>query len=205
MTSEETNQKPQKSLLTKWVIGCSVVLVAAILIMAGVLFWMLQRSKDIGQYPKKYAQLYKHDNFVPPQDNVISEEDLQTYIEINRKIGAEVQKLTGETSFSFELHPDQTPEEMIKQLRYIRKIQVQAFKETNFSIKKYKWITRQIVICYGGELARKMNLMLRVFRTGEKELDIRNELENIPQQNLDLFEKYHQQIDKMTGILLLGV
>jgi len=46
--------------------------------------------------------------------------------------------------------------------------------------------------------------MLRVFRTGE-ELDIQRELENIPQHNLDLFEKYHQEIDQMRDILLLGI
>ncbi|RKY85141.1 hypothetical protein DRP98_03500 [candidate division KSB1 bacterium] len=201
MISVKSDQKP---LIVKWLIGCSVLFGIVILFLVGALFWLNQQSENISQYPKEYAHLYQNDDFVPPPNNIISEKDLQTYIEINQKLRAEVQRLTGKMQFSFELSPDQTPEEMIKQMRTIRNLQVRALKEVNFSLKKYKWITRQIVVCYGGELAKKMNLMLRVFRTGE-ELDIQRELENIHQHHLDLFDKYHQEIDQMRDILLLGI
>jgi len=105
MISVKSDQKP---LIVKWLIGCSVLFGIVILFLVGALFWLNQQSENISQYPKEYAHLYQNDDFVPPPNNIISEKDLQTYIEINQKLRAEVQGLTGKMQFSFELSPERS-------------------------------------------------------------------------------------------------
>ena len=73
------------------------------------------------------------------------------------------------------------------------------------SLKKYKWITRQLVIIFGGDLVRQMNILIRIRSSDQTEIDSAKEIRNIPQQNLDLFNKYETEITEIIGLWVLGI
>ncbi len=194
----------------KWFIGCGV-LVTLVLIAAIVVFWFIFRKaktlmSGFQNAPSAYTELLKKDRFVPPRDKIISEQDLKNYLAITAEIREKIdQWYQQEKGQKINWEQDNIGSQLLGSLFKIRQIQAEVLKEHNFSLKKYKWITRELITVFGGIRLKQYNLLVKATQSGLEEVDAIEELKHMPQENLSLFERYEGEIKEALKLWILGI
>lgn len=186
-----------------WWVGCGGILFISIV--AAVIIFIVITNKVYQDDPSQYLSLMKKDNFVAPKDNIIREEDLKNYFVITTRLRREISALFEKEGYQLDWNMSKNYLNLFSRLYDIRKIQAAVLKQQRYSIKKYKWINRQIVVNFGGKIAKQMNILIRATNSSEPEIDSLNELKNTPQENLDLFFRYEDEIKDALTLWILGL
>jgi hypothetical protein len=193
----------------KWFIGCGITLVLVLIIVSIGAYFVINKAKSImgsGQMdPSSYVSLIENDDYAPPTDKVILEDDLKAYLKISKEIQLGIEKKYENEGLKFNWENNQNYLNVVAKLYDIREIQADILKANSYSVKKYKWMTRQLVIIFGGDLVRQMNMLIRIRSSDQAEIDSAKEIRNIPQENLDLFNTNETEIAEVIGLWVLGI
>lgn len=193
----------------KWLLGCGITFVIVVIIITVGIYFVINKAKSIlgslETNPPAYTNLLSRDDFTPPSNGVIQEEDLKFYLTISREIQSNIDEKFKDEDPKFDWKNDQNYLNVVAKLYDIREIQADIIEKNRFSVKKYKWITRQLVIIFGGNLVKQMNMLIRVRSTDQIEIDSSKEISDIPQENLDLFNRYENDIQEVIGVWVLGI
>ena len=155
--------------------------------------------------PAIYTTLLEKDNYQPPADLIISEDDLKQYLQVTAVIRQRIDQWATKEKTSINWNDKRLKLDLVAKMYDVREIQAEVLQNYRFSLKKYKWITRQLVIIYGGEWIKEMNLYLQVIGSEQPPINSVNELKKIPEENLDLLDRYHQEVEEATKLWVLGL
>ncbi len=193
----------------KWLIGCGVTLALIIIIGAVIAILLFSKIKSFRQAimesPTLYTTLLKKDNYQPPANMIISEDDLRQYLAVSGIIRQRLSDWSQKEKIPFNWNDNQIKLNLIAKMYEIREIQAEVLQERRFSLKKFKWITRQLVIIYGGDRVKEMNLYLQAVASEQPQIDSVKELQKIPQENLDLIDRHQQAVDEAMKLWVLGL
>lgn len=193
----------------QWFIGCAIALIILVISALITVYIVIHKTRSmigsIRMNPPAMIALLEKDEFVPPESGVIREDELRQYIQINREIRNIIEEKLSDNKHPFDWENEQNYLNLVAKLYEIREIQTMVLKKQAFSVRKYKWITRQLVIIFGGDIVKQMNLLLRTIESEQPEIDSSREIRNIPQQNLDLFNRYEREIQEVVMLWVLGV
>ena len=187
----------------KWIIGCGITFVVVLISVTLSIFFTINKFKTSGK--SSYEQLVENDKHIPSSDKIILEDDLKSYLKISREIQLGIEEKYENEELKFNWENNQNYLNIVAKLYDIREIQADILKANSYSVKKYKWMTRQLVIVFGGDLVRQMNMLIRIRSSDQAEIDSAKEIRNISQQNLDLFNKYETEITEIIGLWVLGI
>jgi|GEM_PF-1741288 hypothetical protein len=202
---EDRSGKARKHLLY----GCLVFAVIFLVLGLAASWYIFRAAKKITRgidaRPAEYVQLLKEDTFQPPEDGTIKEEDLTRYLEVSERIREQIQAYFASRGEQLDWNDPQLGTKLLPNLYEIRKIQARVLKKHRFSIKKYRWITRQMVIIFGGKNLKQLNMLLKTFGSKEGGIDAIKELDRMPQENLALVAKYEDQIRDALKLWILSL
>ena len=184
-------------------IGCGGILFISI--DAAVIIFIVVTKNVYREYPSEYISLLKDDPFVTPENNIIREEDLKNYFIITTQIRSGIATLFEKEGYQLDWNNSKNYLNLFSHLYELRKIQASVLKQHRYSMKKYKWITRQIVVNFGGRIVKQMNILIGATNSSEPVIDSLNELKKTPQENLDLFFRYEDEIKSALNLWILGL
>ncbi|HHM24407.1 MAG TPA: hypothetical protein ENJ23_05120 [Bacteroidetes bacterium] len=201
----ELSQKSQR----RWLLGCGVAAVLALAIGAGAFYFVLNKVRSVSGRvelePREYTSLLEQDTFVPPEDGLVSEADLRAYLDIVEEIRGRLDRELSREGTHIDWEKENLGSQLLGHLYLLRKVEAEVLKKHDFSPHKFKWISRQLILVFGGSRLKQYNLLLKAVTSGEKEIQPIEELKQIPQENLELFARYEQEIRRALRLWILGV
>ncbi len=182
---EKARRKAVRKLLLSFALGFA--LVAAVVV--GALSFLVHRThqyvKELSAYPENYVLFYRKDVFRPPANGVIPPELFQNFLSVEDSLEEKIGQLKNSGKIRFLADGGVVPGSVAA----VRQMEMSFFKRHQQSIKAHKWIAFQILVAFGGKaLRRYRQLAERVpfARSAKNPVAL---LEQIPQENLDLFDK----------------
>ncbi len=186
------------------IIALAVVGVIAILLTVGV-FWVFQKAKDVvqdyagalGASPEMLEEAKSLNSkfaFEEPEDGVITEPQVQKFIEIKQTFADKIKSHTAE----FKVLQDKKEEglagfteytEALNLLSDIRHDFIDALREHEMSPKEYRFLSAQIFGAYYGSMGQMF---------AQNNAEAREQInEAINEQNVELFNKYRDQLNHL--------
>jgi len=193
----------------RWLIGCggAALLFFLIGVLAFYLVW--QRASGLLERfqvePNSYTRLLEKDTFQPPEDGLISEDDLKEYLAVTEEIRKRLEEDFSKRGKRIDWGKENIGSELVGDFSRIRKIQAEVFKQRKYSPRKFRWITRQLVVVFGGGRLKQYNLLQKTIHADAEEIKPMEELQRIPQENLSLFARYEPQIRQALKLWILGI
>jgi len=188
--------------------GCfsGAIILLLVLGAVGVLLYLKSRQmvRSFSKYPASYIHLYQEDTFTPPVDGVIPEERFQLFLEANYRIWQRMEELKSEGKSLESIENLENIQQAVATLSELRKTQVVVLQELGLSLKEYKWINKQIVLAYGRPLVEQMIQWAQMMGEDLRREDL-GSIEEIPQENIQLFGKYRHDIEQMVDLWVLGL
>ncbi len=187
-------EKEQRKAIRKllFIFGLGFFLVAAVVV--GALSFLVHRThqyvEELSVYPQDYVLFLQKDSFRPPQDGVISNAVFQKFLEIQDSLEARAEQLAGSGKILTQAKGKATASD----IRTVREMELSFFKQRGMSIRLYKWVAFQVLVDFGGEpLHRYRRSSAGVpFARSLKNPGVL--LEQIPQENLDLFDRNSRKL-----------
>jgi len=177
-----------------------VLLSAAVLLISGLAssyYWItkiyLPEQLDAHLNSRLLLQWEQEDNFKPPEDGKISEEQLVQFLQINESLSVEIQKLRQQ----FEENSWSIAFEVIKmQPEWAGKKYI-ALNKFNLSPKEYDWIANAVIEFWIYKWKKESVENLREYGW---------ELESYPKEskqpvNYNLFASYEKDLNRIFDIL----
>ncbi|NIR52352.1 hypothetical protein GWO43_27310 [candidate division KSB1 bacterium] len=215
----EQKKSGKGCLIALAIIGAFFVLV----VVAGAFFFYKFKDvaegvlEGVGASPEMVEQvksLNQEYPFMEPADNRITEDQIQTFINIKRSFAdkiksreEEFKQFAEEAEQQQQLSLDQYAEAW-KKLGEIRRDFLDELRAHQMSPKEYKFLTEQIYASYFGNLAAGVADMAEgAGASSQESAELEQKVAELPQENLELIQKYQTELQEVNtyGFELWGL
>jgi hypothetical protein len=192
----------------KIAIGCGIALliagIVAVVALGGLAFWAKGKVENLTAEQSRIEELHRKANahhFVPPADGAISEDRLQKFLEVRKRVYA-----------VYERHKEELDEMGKKKqgdfgdvrkgfalINEVRLAQAQALADIGMSEDEYRFLVEQIYkSMWASEAAKSSDDKAAAQTTADS---------TVPPANISLFRKYEADIKKyaMGGLEWIGL
>lgn len=207
--------------MKKFLIGCLGVVVV-LTVVGGFLAYrfvvrpvqgVVQNLEQVGEIGNLNQQVSNRSAFVPPQDGVITQEQLNRYLAVQSEMKTRLSETVAALDAKYQGFQEQEPnlanireffgayQDILNLVIEAKKVQVEALNAQNFSLVEYGWVKREALraafLPFTG-----LDLSQLSEQTGVQLPDMS---ETIPEANIELLKPYKENLEELIGLSFFGL
>lgn len=209
--------------MRRFLIGCLVVF--AVLFVGGgiaayVFLWrpaqqVVQTVRQFQQVGELNAQVRDRGDYRPPADDVMSAEQLDRYLAVQRDMRDALEQDYQDLRTRIEaIDAQQTPgpRQLLNAYRDIaelileaKRAQVDALNQHDFSLSEYDWVRTQTVAALGYAGYASFDLQELVNAAEQGEDPVQPAQVEVPEANIELVDQHREELEELIGFAFVGL
>lgn len=209
--------------MKRFLIGCLAVFGLLFVgggVVAYLFLWrpaqqVVQTVREFQRVGDLNEQVQNDGPYTPPADSVMTEGQLQRYLEVQRDMRAALEQEYLDLRARFEaIQAAQipSPRELLNAYRDVgsivldaKRAQVDALNEQGFSLAEYGWIRSQTVAALGYPAYASFDLQELVGAVRQGENPIQPAQVDVPQANAELVDAYREELEASIAFAFVGL
>jgi len=207
-----------------WLIGCGVTLALVLAIGGGAAWWFVGRPvmqvfsaiQDVQSVESLDARIRDRSPFTPPADGLLSDAQVQRFLNVQRSMGEAVSGRIAQLEARFEeidgrefrwtdaLQLAGVYTDLFRGLVETKESQVAALNAEGFSAAEYAWVRLEVLRAAGIDAPVDVGAFVGAM-TGDEGARPTPRSAAAPQANRDLVERYREALDEYVILAVIGL